>query len=84
MNPAVIGVFVPIILFLVIGLVMISSAYFNYRVRQTLVDKGLDPQSIREFLEHKRGPLYPYEDWNYSHCIRYRPGIGPYTSGSNR
>jgi hypothetical protein len=56
MNPAVIGVFVPIILFLVIGLVMVSSAYFNYRVRQTLVDKGLDPQSIREFLEHKRDP----------------------------
>jgi putative Mn2+ efflux pump MntP len=56
MNPAVIGVFVPIILFLVIGLVMVSSAFFNYRVRQTLVDKGLDAQSIKEFLEHKRDP----------------------------
>jgi hypothetical protein len=56
MNPAVIGVFVPIILFLVIGLVLVSSAYFNFRVRQTLVDKGLDAQSIKEFLEHKKDP----------------------------
>jgi putative Mn2+ efflux pump MntP len=56
MNPAVIGVFVPIILFLVIGLIAVSSGYFNYRVRQTLVDKGLDAQTIKEFLEHKRDP----------------------------
>jgi hypothetical protein len=56
MAPAVIGVFIPIILFLVIGLILVSSAYFNYRVRQTLVEKGLDATSIREFLEHKKDP----------------------------
>ena len=56
MNPAVIGVFVPIILFLVIGLIAVSSGYFQYRVRQTLVDKGLDAQQIKDFLEHKKDP----------------------------
>jgi hypothetical protein len=54
MNPAVVGVFVPIVLFLVIGLVSISSAYFKFRERQMLIEKGLDAQSIKEFFENKR------------------------------
>ena len=54
MNPAVIGVFVPIVLFLVIGLVFVSSAYFRYREKQLLIEKGLDAQSIKEFFENKK------------------------------
>jgi hypothetical protein len=53
---AVIAVFIPIVLFLVIGLIMVSSYYFNYRVRQMLVEKGLDAQSIKDFLAHKKDP----------------------------
>jgi len=56
MNPAVIGVFVPIVLFLVVGMVMVSAYYFRYRERQMLIDKGLDAQSIKEFFERKNSP----------------------------
>jgi hypothetical protein len=56
MAPEVIGVFIPIILFLVTGFIMLSYFYFNYRIRQNLLEKGLDAQSIKEFLEHKKGP----------------------------
>ncbi|MDR3627970.1 MAG: DUF6249 domain-containing protein [Ignavibacteriaceae bacterium] len=56
MEPAVIGVFVPIVLFLVVGMVMVSAHYFRYRERQMLIEKGLDAQSIKEFFENKKSP----------------------------
>ena len=66
MNPGVIGVFIPIILFLVIGMVLIANFYFKYREKQTLIDKGLDfhdkvidSQSINELktvFERKQSP----------------------------
>jgi len=66
MNPGVIGVFIPIILFLVIGMVMISSFYFRYREKQSFIEKGLDfhdkildSQSIKELnevFERKKSP----------------------------
>ncbi len=54
MNPAVIGVFIPIILFLVIGLILVTYFYLRSRERQMLIEKGLDAQSIKEFFENKR------------------------------
>jgi hypothetical protein len=54
MAPAIIGVFIPIVLFLVIGIVIVSSSFFNFNVRRLLVEKGLDIQSIKEFLENKK------------------------------
>jgi cell division protein FtsW (lipid II flippase) len=54
MEPAVIGVFVPIVLFLVVGMVMVSALYFKYREKQLLIEKGLDAQSIKEFFENKK------------------------------
>ncbi len=56
MNAAVVGVFVPIILFLVIGLVIVVSVYFRSRERQMLIEKGLDAQSMKEFFENKKDP----------------------------
>jgi len=54
MGPAIVGVFVPIVLFLVIGMVMVSAYYFKYREKQMLIEKGLDAQSIKEFFENKK------------------------------
>lgn len=66
MNPGVIGVFIPIILFLVIGMVLIASFYFRYREKQTLIDKGLDfhdkvfdhesIKELKEIFDRKRSP----------------------------
>ena len=54
MSPQIIGVFIPIILFLVIGLILITYFYLRSRERQMLIEKGLDAQSIKEFFESKK------------------------------
>ncbi len=56
MDARVVGVFVPIIFFLVIGLIMVVGIYFRSREKQMLIEKGLDAQSMKEFFEHKRDP----------------------------
>jgi intracellular septation protein A len=56
MAPAIIGVFVPIVLFIVIGIVLVSSGFFDFNTRKLLVEKGLDIQSVKEFLENKKDP----------------------------
>ena len=62
MAPEIIGTFIPIILFLVIGLILVTSFYFRSRERQMLIDKGLDAQSIKEFFEQKHDP-YTLMKW---------------------
>lgn len=56
MDAGVVGVFVPIILFIVVGLVIVTGIYFRSRERQMLIEKGLDAQSIKEFFENKKDP----------------------------
>lgn len=56
MNEGVVEVFVPIVMFLVIGLVLIAYYYFRYRERQMLIEKGLSADSIKEYFERKRDP----------------------------
>ncbi len=56
MNPGVIGVFIPIILFLITGLVLVAYYYFRFRERQMLIEKGLDAESIKQFFESKKDP----------------------------
>lgn len=52
----VVGAFIPIVFFLVVGLIMVTAYYFKSRERQMLIDKGLDAQSIKEFFEQKHDP----------------------------
>jgi hypothetical protein len=54
MGPEIIGVFIPIVLFIVIGIVLVASGFFNFNIRRMLVEKGLDIESIKEFLEKRR------------------------------
>ena len=56
MNPAVIGVFIPIIFLLMTGLTLVTYFYLRSRERQMLIEKGLDAQSIKEFFENKKDP----------------------------
>lgn len=56
MNPGVIAVSIPIIFFIVVGLVIVTGIYFHSREKQMLIEKGLTADQIKEFYEKKRNP----------------------------
>ena len=58
MGPEGIAVFIPIVMFLVIGLILVTYFYLRSRERQMLIDKGLDAQSIKEYFEQKKNPYF--------------------------
>ena len=60
MDPGVIGVFIPIIMVLVIGVVLVSYYYLRSRERQILIEKGLDAESIKEFFDSRKSEKSPY------------------------
>jgi hypothetical protein len=51
-----IAVSIPIVFFLVVGLILVTAFYFRSRERQMLIDKGLDAQAIKDFFERKQKP----------------------------
>jgi hypothetical protein len=53
-----IAVFIPIVLFLVVGLVLVTFYYLRSRERQLLIDKGLDAQSIKEYFTQKKDQFF--------------------------
>jgi len=57
MDKEVVAIFIPIITILVIGLVLVTFFYYRSKERQMLIDKGLGPESIKEFFEVKRDPF---------------------------
>jgi hypothetical protein len=54
---SVVAVFIPIIITLVIGLVIITYFYLRSRERQMLIDKGLSAEQIKEFFDKKKDNL---------------------------
>jgi len=56
MASEVIAVFIPIVMTLVAGLVLVTYFYLRSRERQMLIDKGLSADSIKEFFESKKDP----------------------------
>lgn len=56
MATEVIAVFIPIIMTLVAGLVLVTFFYLRSRERQMLIEKGLSADSIKEFFESKKDP----------------------------
>jgi uncharacterized membrane protein YkgB len=57
MASEVIAVFIPIIMTLVAGLVLVTFFYLRSRERQMLIEKGLSADSIKEFFESKKDPF---------------------------
>lgn len=49
--------FVPIIFFLVVGLVLVTYYYFRSKERQLMIEKGLSTEQIAEILSKKKDPL---------------------------
>ncbi|MGE5429808.1 MAG: DUF6249 domain-containing protein [Syntrophomonadaceae bacterium] len=53
MGPDTLGVFIPIVMTLTVGLVWITVAYFKSRERQMLIERGLPAEEIKQFFERK-------------------------------
>ena len=46
-----IAVFIPIVMFLVIGLVLVTFFYFRSREKQLMIEKGLSYEQMMELLK---------------------------------
>lgn len=55
-NPAIFGMFIPIILILVIGAVVITWLYYRSKEKQMMIEKGMSYEQMVEFLKSKRNP----------------------------
>lgn len=53
MGPDTLGVFIPIVMTLTVGLVWITVAYFKSRERQMLIERGLPVEDIKQLFERK-------------------------------
>ena len=53
----VIAVFIPIIFFLVVGLVLVTHFYFRSKEKQLMIDKGLSYEQMMELLKVKTDSL---------------------------
>lgn len=49
-------IFIPIILFLVIGVIWVSFIYFKSKEKQLMIEKGLSYDQMMEFFKTKRDP----------------------------
>jgi hypothetical protein len=49
-----IAVFIPIVMFLVVGLIFVTYIYFKSRERQMLIEKGLSAEDIKQFFERQK------------------------------
>ena len=57
MAVEVIGVFIPIIITLVIGAVLMVHFYLRSKEKQMLIEKGLSSEDIKKFFEEKNDGL---------------------------
>jgi hypothetical protein len=58
MNEEAIAVFIPIVMFLIIGLIMVTAIYYRSRERQMLIEKGLSAEDMKKFFEQKKDPFW--------------------------
>ena len=70
----VIAVFIPIIMFLIIGLIAVTLIYYRSRERQMLIDKGLSAEDMKKFFEQKRDPFWLFKVGVI--CIFFGIGLG--------
>ena len=58
MQEEVVAVFIPIVMFLIIGLIWVTAIYYRSRERQMLIEKGLSAEDMKKFFEQKRDPYW--------------------------
>jgi ABC-type antimicrobial peptide transport system permease subunit len=49
-----IAVFIPIVMFLVVGLIFITYVFYRSRERQMLIEKGLSAEEIKQFFQKQK------------------------------
>jgi hypothetical protein len=57
MAEGIIAVFIPIIFFLVTGLILVTFFYLRSKERQQLIEKGMEAQAIKELYAGKKDPF---------------------------
>ena len=57
-GPEIIAVFIPIIITLVIGVVLVVYFYLHSKEKQMLIEKGLSTEEIKQFFQEKRDGLW--------------------------
>ena len=57
MQEEVVAVFIPIVMFLVLGLIIVTFIYYRSRERQMLIEKGLSAEEIKQFFQQKKDPF---------------------------
>ncbi|MBK7630817.1 MAG: hypothetical protein IPJ23_08945 [Ignavibacteriales bacterium] len=58
MREEVIAVFIPIIMTLVVGAILIVYFFLKSKEKQMLIEKGLSTEEIKKFFEEKRDGLW--------------------------
>jgi len=58
MHEEVVTVFIPIVMFLIIGLIWVTFIYYRSRERQMLIEKGLSAEDMKKFFEQKKDPFW--------------------------
>jgi MFS-type transporter involved in bile tolerance (Atg22 family) len=58
MQSEVVAVFIPIVMFLIIGLIWVTAIYYKSRERQMLIEKGLSAEEMKKFFEQKGDPFW--------------------------
>jgi hypothetical protein len=53
----VIAVFIPIVMLLIFGLVLVAFIYYRSRERQLLIEKGMSAEEMKQFFAQKRDPF---------------------------
>lgn len=76
MDERVIAVFIPIVFFLVSGLIAVVYFYLRSRERQMLIEKNFDADSIKEFFDRKKN-VDPFRLLKFGViCIFFGLGLG--------
>jgi hypothetical protein len=74
MHEEVVAVFIPIVMFLIIGLIWVTAIYYKSRERQMLIEKGLSAEDMKKFFEQKRDPFWVLKVGII--CIFFGIGLG--------
>ncbi|MDD5609378.1 MAG: hypothetical protein PHY57_12750 [Ignavibacterium sp.] len=72
MASEVVAVFIPIIITLVIGLVIIVAFYLESKEKQMLIEKGLSAEEIKKILGKEKRWAWIDEDRHYLHLLWFR------------
>jgi hypothetical protein len=76
MQSQVVAVFIPIIITLVIGVVLIVHFYLHSKEKQMLIEKGLSAEEMKKFFEEKRDGLTLMKIGIISICFGLGLGFG--------